>query len=245
MDFVTLAGLIIAFSSVFLANWLGGGEIVLLLNLPSAIIVIVGSIGATLIQSSIHESLRAFALVKWSLFPPVYDFNSARSSLNNLAHKARKLSILALESDIEILGSPFSSRALQMAIDGAEPELLSDRLHDDAVRLYDRRMKSVSFLESIGGYAPTLGIMGSVLGLIQAMANLDSPEALGHGIAVAFVSTLYGQGFANLVVFPIVKKLTGYIEKELLYHQLLIDGICGIAVGKHPYRLELELDSYE
>ncbi|MBR7888673.1 flagellar motor protein [Marinomonas sp. A79] len=245
MDFVTLAGLIIAFSSVFLANWLGGGEVVLLLNLPSAIIVIVGSIGATLIQSSIHESLRAFALVKWSLFPPVYDFNSARSSLNNLAHKARKLSILALESDIEVLGSSFSSRALQMAIDGAEPELLSDRLHDDAMRLYDRRMKSVSFLESIGGYAPTLGIMGSVLGLIQAMANLDSPEALGHGIAVAFVSTLYGQGFANLVVFPIVKKLTGYIEKELLYHQLLIDGICGIAVGKHPYRLELELNTYE
>ncbi|MCB5161985.1 flagellar motor protein [Marinomonas algarum] len=245
MDFVTLAGLIIAFSSVFLANWLGGGDVVLLLNLPSAIIVIVGSIGATLIQSNIQESLRAFALVKWSLFPPVYDFNSARSSLNSLAHKARKFSLLALESDIEVLGNSFSSRALQMAIDGAEADSLSDRLHDDAVRLYDRRMKSVSFLESIGGYAPTLGIMGSVLGLIQAMANLDSPEALGHGIAVAFVSTLYGQGFANLVVFPIVKKLTGYIEKELLYHQLLIDGICGIALGKHPYRLELELDTYE
>nr|WP_264194022.1 MotA/TolQ/ExbB proton channel family protein [Marinomonas algarum] len=237
--------MIIAFSSVFLANWLGGGDVVLLLNLPSAIIVIVGSIGATLIQSNIQESLRAFALVKWSLFPPVYDFNSARSSLNSLAHKARKFSLLALESDIEVLGNSFSSRALQMAIDGAEADSLSDRLHDDAVRLYDRRMKSVSFLESIGGYAPTLGIMGSVLGLIQAMANLDSPEALGHGIAVAFVSTLYGQGFANLVVFPIVKKLTGYIEKELLYHQLLIDGICGIALGKHPYRLELELDTYE
>jgi chemotaxis protein MotA len=106
-------------------------------------------------------------------------------------------------------------------------------------------MKSVAFIESIGGYAPTLGIMGSVLGLIQAMANLDSPEALGHGIAVAFVSTLYGQCFANLVIFPIVKKLSGYVDRELLYHQLLIDGICGIAIGKHPYRLELELNTYE
>ena len=245
MDFVTLAGLIIAFSSVFLANWLGGGEIVLLLNLPSAIIVIVGSIGASLIQSSIQEALNALRLLKWSLFPPVYDFNSARVLINNLAHKARRLSLLALESDIEALGNRFSSRALQMAIDGTDPELLSDRLHDDAVRIHDKRMKSISFIESIGGYAPTLGIMGSVLGLIQAMANLDSPEALGHGIAVAFVSTLYGQGFANLVVFPIVRKLTNYVDKELLYHQLLIDGICGIALGKHPYRLELELNTYE
>jgi chemotaxis protein MotA len=245
VDFVTLAGLLIAFSSVFLANWLGGGEIILLLNLPSAIIVIVGSIGATLIQSSIQEAVRAFVLIKWSLFPPVYDFNSARALINNLAHKARRLSLLALESDIESLNNRFSSRALQMAIDGTDPDLLADRLHDDAVRIYDRRMKSVSFIESIGGYAPTLGIMGSVLGLIQAMANLDSPEALGHGIAVAFVSTLYGQGFANLVIFPIVKKLTGYVDKELLYHQLLIDGICGIATGKHPYRLELELNTYE
>lgn len=245
MDFVTLAGLLIAFSSVFLANWLGGGEIVLLLNLPSAIIVIVGSIGASLIQSSIQEAVNALRLLKWSLFPPVYDFNSARVLINNLAHKSRRLSLLALESDIEALGNRFSSRALQMAIDGTDPELLSDRLHDDAVRIHDKRMKSISFIESIGGYAPTLGIMGSVLGLIQAMANLDSPEALGHGIAVAFVSTLYGQGFANLVIFPIVRKLTNYVDKELLYHQLLIDGICGIALGKHPYRLELELNTYE
>ena len=245
MDLVTLAGLLIAFSSVFLANWLGGGEIVLLLNFPSAIIVIFGSLGATLIQSSIQDALRALGLLKWSLFPPVFDFTSARTTINNLAHKARRSSLLALESDVNAINNPFSTRALQMAIDGTDPNVLSDRLHDDAVRIHERRMKSVSFLESIGGYAPTLGIMGSVLGLIQAMANLDSPEALGQGIAVAFVSTLYGQGFANLVVFPIAKKLSNYIDKELLYHQLLIDGICGIAIGKHPYRLELELATYE
>jgi chemotaxis protein MotA len=245
VDLVTLAGLFIAFSSVFLANWLGGGEVILLLNLPSAIIVVVGSLGATLIQSSLNEAIRSLALLKWSLFPPVYDFNIARFALNNLADKARRLSLLSLESDIDGLGSRFSNRALQMAIDGIDPELLEDRLQDDAIRIYDKRMKSVAFIESIGGYAPTLGIMGSVLGLIQAMANLDSPEALGHGIAVAFVSTLYGQGFANLVIFPIVKKLSSYVDKELLYHQMLIDGICGIAVGKHPYRLELELNTYE
>ncbi|WP_233402567.1 motility protein A [Marinomonas transparens] len=242
---MTLAGLIIAFSSVLLANWLGGGEVILLLNLPSAIIVVVGSIGATLIQSNVREAIRAIALIKWSLFPPVYDFNSARTALNNLAHKARRLSLLSLEEDVALLANPFASRALQMAIDGADPELLADRLHDEAARIRDKRMSSIGFLESIGGYAPTLGIMGSVLGLIQAMANLDSPEALGHGIAVAFVSTLYGQGFANLVVFPIVKKLTGYADQELLYHQLLIDGVHGIAVGKHPHRLELELNTYE
>ncbi len=245
MDFVTLAGLLIAFSSVFFANWLGGGEVVLLLNLPSVIIVILGSLGATLIQSSIQEAIRALVLLKWSLFPPIYDFNSSKAILNNLALKARRLSLLALESDVNAFSNHFSNRALQMAIDGTDPDLLEDRLHDDAIRIYNKRMKSVAFIESIGGYAPTLGIMGSVLGLIQAMANLDSPEALGQGIAVAFVSTLYGQGFANLVVFPIAKKLSSYVDRELLYHQFIIDGVCGIAVGKHPYRLELELNTYE
>ncbi len=190
MDFVTLAGLLIAFSSVFLANWLGGGEVIFLLNLPSAIIVVFGSIGATLIQSNIKDAIRSLSLLRWSLFPPVYDFDAARATLNNMASKARRLSLLALDSDLNLLGNPFSSRALQMVIDGTDPELLEDRLHDDATRIYNKRMKSVAFIESIGGYAPTLGIMGSVLGLIQAMANLDSPEALGHGIAVAFVSTL-------------------------------------------------------
>lgn len=245
MDFVTLAGLLIAFSSVFLANWLGGGEVVLLLNLPSAIIVILGSLGATLIQSNTQEAIRALVLLKWSLFPPIYDFHSAKVTLNNLALKARRLSLLSLESDVNAFGTHFSGRALQMAVDGADPDLLESRLHDDSIRIYDKRMRSVNFIESIGGYAPTLGIMGSVLGLIQAMANLDSPEALGHGIAVAFVSTLYGQGFANLVVFPIVKKLSNYVDRELLYHQFIIDGVCGIAMGKHPYRLELELNTYE
>ena len=245
MDFVTLGGLFLAFSSVFLANWLGGGEVVLLLNLPSAIIVIVGSIGATLMQSSIQDALRAFYLAKWSVFPPVYDFAFAKAFIVKLSQKARQTSLFSLEEDIELFANPFASRALQMAIDGTDPELLVDRLHDEANRIHDKRMASVSFLESIGGYAPTLGIMGSVLGLIQAMANLNSPTALGHGIAVAFVSTLYGQGFANLVVFPIVKKLASYADQELLYHQLIIDGVHGVATGKHPQRLEIELNSYE
>ncbi|GAB3480992.1 flagellar motor protein [Marinomonas epiphytica] len=245
MDFITLAGIVIAFSSVFLANWLGGGEMVLLLNLPSAIIVIIGSFGATLIQSSVRDALRALVLVKWSLFPPSYDFQLARNTITNLSNKARRSSLLSLEGDIDSLDSPFVSRALKMAIDGTDPDLLSDRLHDDAIRMRDKRMVSIEFLESIGGYAPTLGIMGSVLGLIQAMANLDSPEALGQGIAVAFVSTLYGQGFANLVVFPVAKKLKGYVDTELLYHQLLIDGVHGISIGKHPQRLDLELSAYE
>ncbi|RDL43637.1 flagellar motor protein [Marinomonas piezotolerans] len=245
MDLLTLGGLIVAFCSVFLANWLGGGEVVLLLNLPSAIIVIVGSLGAALVQSSVSEALAALKLLRWSLFPPSFDLEGSRQTINRLALKARRLSIIALEDDIKALNHGFATRALQMAVDGTDPELLADRLHDEASRIRDRRASCVSFLESIGGYAPTLGIMGSVLGLIQAMANLDSPEALGHGIAVAFVSTLYGQGFANLVVFPICRKLYRYVDQELLSNQMFIDGIHGIATGKHPQRLDLELGGYE
>lgn len=245
MDLLTLAGLVIAFSSVFLANWLGGGEIVLLLNFPSAIIVIAGSFGTALIQSSLSDSIRALSMLKWTLFPPVFDLQKAKNDIYFLAVKARKSSLVTLENDIHFFGSAIASRALQMAVDGAEAEDVYSRAHDEAIRLREKRQASIDFLESIGGYAPTLGIMGSVLGLIQAMSNLDSPEALGQGIAVAFVSTLYGQGFANLVIFPLAKKVTKYAEQELLFTQLLVDGIYGIAVGKHPQRLDVELSGYE
>lgn len=245
MDLLTLAGLVVAFASVFLANWLGGGEIVLLINLPSAIIVIVGSLGATLAQSTLTESIAALRLLKWSILPPIFDLSGNRQTINLLAHKARRFSVIALENDVKALNNDFAIRALQMAVDGADPELLYERLHDEAERIREKRGHCIAFLESIGGYAPTLGIMGSVLGLIQAMANLDSPEALGHGIAVAFVSTLYGQGFANLVVFPISRKLYRYADQELLNNQMFIDGIHGIATGKHPQRLDLELSGYE
>ncbi|MBJ7549262.1 motility protein A [Marinomonas ostreistagni] len=245
MDLLTLAGLIVAFTSVFLANWLGGGEVILLLNLPSAIIVVIGSLGAALAQSNLREALSAIKMLSWALFPPAIDLSGNRRTINLLAHKARRFSIIALEADIKALNNIFAMRAMQMAVDGAEPDLLSDRLHDEAERIRDKRGHCISFLESIGGYAPTLGIMGSVLGLIQAMANLDSPEALGHGIAVAFVSTLYGQGFANLVIFPICRKLSRYADLELLNNQMFIDGIHGIATGKHPQRLDLELSGYE
>lgn len=245
MDLLTLGGLIVAFASVFLANWLGGGEVVLLLNLPSAIIVVVGSLGAALAQSTIREAISALRMLSWSLFPPIFDLDSNRRTINHLAHKARRFSIIALDNDIQALNNDFAIRAMQMAVDGADPELLYERLHEEAERIRDQRGAHIGFLESIGGYAPTLGIMGSVLGLIQAMANLDSPEALGHGIAVAFVSTLYGQGFANLVIFPICRKLYRYADRELLNNQMFIDGIHGIAIGKHPQRLDLELSGYE
>ena len=245
MDLLTLAGLVIAFTSVFLANWLGGGEIVLLLNLPSAIIVIIGSIGAALIQSTLINALRSLAMFKWTLFPPRYHLSKARHAVFLLAVKARKSSLVDLDSDVSNLKSELATRALQMAVDGVDAAELLDRMHGEVVRLREKRETAIEFMESIGGYAPTLGIMGSVLGLIQAMANLNSPEALGHGIAVAFVSTLYGQGFANLVVFPLAKKVSFYADQELLYHQLLIDGIHGIAVGKHPQRLDIELSGYE
>lgn len=245
MDLLTIGGLVVAFCAVFLANWLGGGEIVLLLNLPSAIIVIVGSVGAALVQSSAEDAIKALKMLRWAFFPPQFHLVFARETISRLSAKARRLSVLSLESDIKALNNRFATRALQMAVDGTEPDVFADRLHEEAMRVHERKSNYIGFLESVGSYAPTLGIMGSVLGLIQAMANLDSPEALGHGIAVAFVSTLYGQGFANLIMFPLCRKLTGYVDAELLLNQLYIDGIHGIAIGKHPQRLELELDGYE
>jgi chemotaxis protein MotA len=245
MDLLTIAGLFLAFSSVVLSNLLGGGEMILLINLPSAIIVVFGSLGASLVQSSVAEATRSLTLLKWAIFPPVFEFSNARELIYKLATQARRHSVVSLESELEAMNDVFSERALQMAIDGADPENFSDLLHDEVLRFRDKRMTSIDFLESIGGYAPTLGIMGSVLGLIQAMANLDSPEALGHGIAVAFVSTLYGQGFANLIIFPITKKISNYIDKETLYYQLIVDGVYGIATGKNPHRLDIELSGYE
>jgi len=148
VDLLTLAGLIIAFASVFLANWLGGGEVVLLLNLPSAIIVIVGSLGAALAQSTLSESVAALRMLSWSLFPPAFDLSGNRRTINLLAHKARRFSIIALENDIKALNNDFAIRAMQMAVDGADPELLSERLHDEAERIREKRGHCIGFLES-------------------------------------------------------------------------------------------------
>ncbi len=157
---------------------------------------------------------------------------------------ARKEGLLALEAQMSTLRDPFVRRGLQLLVDGAEPEGLRDVLEVD-IGSYESQMKlAAKVWESAGGYAPTIGILGAVMGLIHVMENLSDPAKLGSGIAVAFVATIYGVGSANLVFLPIAKKLLANIQQLVAVREMYVDGLVGIANGDNPRIIESRLQGY-
>ena len=157
---------------------------------------------------------------------------------------ARRGGLLALEPAIEDLDDPFAKRGLQMLIDGAEPETLRETLQVEVDAYEGQQRMAAKVWESAGGYAPTIGILGAVLGLIHVMENLSDPSKLGAGIAVAFVATVYGVGFANLFFLPIANKLKHIIGQEILLREMLIEGLIAVANGENPRLIERKLQGY-
>jgi chemotaxis protein MotA len=157
---------------------------------------------------------------------------------------ARKEGLLALENEIATLRDPFVKKGLQLLVDGAEPMRLREVLEVE-LGTYEHHMKSSAKIwEAAGGYAPTIGILGAVMGLIHVMENLSDPSKLGAGIAVAFVATIYGVGSANLIFLPVAKKLLASIGNTVAVREMYIDGLVGIANGDNPRIIESRLQGY-
>ena len=160
------------------------------------------------------------------------------------SHVARKEGLLALETKIQEVDDPFIARGLQLLVDGAEPDGLKDVLEVE-IGAYEARLKlAAKIWESAGGYAPTIGILGAVMGLIHVMENLSDPAKLGSGIAVAFVATIYGVGAANLIFLPVAKKLMACIQQLVTLREMYVDGLVGIANGDNPRIIESRLQGY-
>jgi chemotaxis protein MotA len=183
-------------------------------------------------------------MVKWVFVPPAFRPDELIENVGGWSHVARKEGLLALEAQIQAVPDPFMRKGLQLLVDGAEPDRLRDVLEVE-IGAYEEQMKmSAKIWEAAGGYSPTIGILGAVMGLIHVMENLSDPSKLGAGIAVAFVATIYGVGAANLIFLPIAKKLLANISRLVAIREMFVDGLVGIANGDNPRIIESRMQGY-
>ena len=244
MDKLSFLGVVIGFSALIGGNFLEGGSWQSLVNGPAALIVIGGTVGAAILQTPPACLKRALQLFRWVFRPPYLQFNKGIASVVSWATAARKEGLLGLENIAESEKDGFSRKGLQMLVDGVEPEMIRHVLENDVIVAEQRDFDAVHFYESMGGYAPTIGIIGAVMGLIHVMRHLTNPAELGPGIAVAFVATIYGVAFANLLLLPIANKLRQCVRASSQYRELMIEGIIAIADGENPRAIEMKLSGY-
>jgi chemotaxis protein MotA len=244
MDKISFAGLALGFAAIVVGQVLEGGHVSSLVQPTAFLIVLGGTLGAVMLQSPLPVFMTGMRMGAWVFYPPVVDPQKLISDLGRWSQIARKEGLLALEVQIDALADPFTRKGLQLLVDGAEPERLREVLEVE-ISAYEASLKLASRVwESAGGYSPTKGILGAVMGLIHVMENLSDPAKLGSGIAVAFVATIYGVGAANLVFLPVAKKLMANIARLVTFREMLVDGLVGIANGDNPRIVESRLLGY-
>jgi len=244
MDKISFVGLGLGLAAILLGQILEGGHIGSLVQPTAFLIVIGGTLGAVMLQSPLAVFMTGLKMGKWVFLPPANEPEKLIDQVVTWSHVARKEGLLALEAQIAMVPDPFMRKGLQHLVDGVEPERLREVLEVE-IGAYEEQMKlAAKIWESAGGYSPTIGILGAVMGLIHVMENLTDPSKLGAGIAVAFVATIYGVGAANLIFLPIAKKLLANIARLVALREMFVDGLVGIANGDNPRIIESRMQGY-
>ena len=244
MDILSIIGVVLGFSAIIGGNSLGGGDIGSLVNLHAFIIVVGGTLGATLLQFPPKVFLRSLHILIWIFRPQKLQLKLQIDKIVRWSTLARKEGLLGLETVIDKEKDGFCLKGLQLLVDGNEPEVIKDCLEVELSTKEHLDLQAARVFEAMGGYAPTVGIMGAVIGLIHVMQNLAKPELLGSGIATAFVATIYGVGLANLLFIPIANKLKAHIFQASQAREMVIEGISSIAEGENPRNIELKLSGF-
>lgn len=244
MDVLALLGVVIAFAAVVGGNFLEGGQLGALLDTPAAIIVIGGTLGAVILQTPYPRLKRAVQLLRWIVLPPSRDLSGTISKMSRWSQQSRKEGLLGLENQLQKEADNFTRKGLELLIDGNDTHTMRRVLETDLKARMDGDLAAAAVFRAMGGYAPTIGIIGAVLGLIQVMGNLADPSALGAGIATAFVATIYGVGLANLLFLPIADRLRALVVEQADAQVVALEGLLAIAEGEHPKNIELRLEGY-
>jgi chemotaxis protein MotA len=244
MDILSITGILVSVSAILLGNLLEGGAIGSLVNGPALIIVFGGTLGATLLQFPPVIFIRSLEMFLWIFKPGKRNLDEQISQIVNWSFQVRRKGLLELESLIDKEPDPFVQKSLQLLVDGNEPDTISDILELDMSARENRDYQAARLYEAMGGYAPTIGILGAVMGLIHVMENLADPTLLGKGIATAFVATIYGVASANLIFLPIANKLKAHIFADNQAREMISVGIASIARNENPRNIELKLDGY-
>lgn len=244
MDILSVIGILVSFSSILLGNLLDGGDISSLFNGPALIIVFGGTFGATLLQFPPRVVLRSLEMTVWIFKPSKMDLEAQIAQIIGWSHMARRKGLLGLEEIIDDIDDPFVQIGLQLLVDGKEADNIQEALELEINLRENRDYQAARLFEAMGGYAPTIGILGAVMGLIHVMENLSDPGLLGKGIATAFVATIYGVASANLIFLPIANKLKAHVFLGNQTKEMIALGITAIANNENPKNIELKLNSY-
>lgn len=240
MDIATILGIFSAFGLVILAIAMGGG-ISLFINIPSLMIVVGGTLGATMINYPIKDVFGSIKVVKNVFFAKQHSTEELSGSFVEFATKARREGILALEPHISEVENEFLQKGLQLSVDGLEPQAISDILDTEIESMKARHQLGAEVFATMGTFAPALGMIGTLIGLVQMLQSMDDPNSIGPAMAVALLTTFYGSVIANLLCMPVSGKLKTRSKEEAQLMEMIITGVVALANGDNPRILEQKL----
>lgn len=244
VDYLSFIGIVLSLVAVLGGNLLEGGHMDSLVQLTAFIVVVGGTLGATLVQMPLKTFVQGIKRAGWVFLPPRVERDDTLKRINVWSKTVRKSGLLSLQNIAKKEPDPFIKKGLMMLVDGAEPTEIRTALEIEIDSLAINDANAARVYEAMGGYSPTIGIIGAVLGLIHVMNNLADPALLGPGIAVAFVATIYGVGFANFLFLPMSSKIRSIADEMTQYREMLLDGMVGIAEGENPRTIASKLEGY-
>ncbi len=244
MDLATIIGLVLGFGAIIGGAMEEGLSIKSLIQPTAAIIVLGGTFGAAFISFPLPVVLKAFKDIKMAFLMPKEKHETIIKDMIGYAAKARRNGLISLEQEAQTIKDPFTKKGISLVVDGIDPQKLREAMEIEIDSYEEHEKGSAEFFEAAGGYAPTIGIVGAVLGLIVVMSNLADSSKLGAGIAVAFVATIYGLLTANLVCLPIGTKIKHRIKDEVLRRQMVVEGLIAIQNGENPHFIEQKLKAF-
>lgn len=244
MDRLSIIGLILALVALLGGSILKGAGLASLWSPAAFVIVIVGTVAAILVHTSPPVFKHAFRIVRWVVQPPASNRQRLIQQIVEWSNIARRQGLLGLESQVDTLDDAFIRKGLQLVVDGVEPESIRHMMEIELGSQEQHDLAATKVFEGMGIYAPTLGIIGAVLGLMSVMQNLADPSKLGHGIAAAFTATIYGIASANLLFLPVSAKLKSVIAATTREREMVIEGLIAIAQGENPRNIESSLAGF-
>lgn len=244
MDIATLGGLVVGIGAIVIAFLMEGGHLSMVFQAPAMILVIVGTLGASAITTSFGTVLRIPMYIRLALVSPDAGVQNTVELLVAMAERARREGILGLEADLKNITDPFFKKAMQLAIDGTEVTTLRSILETEINYVEERHHEGITLFNKLGGFSPTLGIIGTVLGLIHTLSNTGDASKMATSIAAAFIATLWGVGMANLFYLPIGDKLKYRHDMEMQRMELVTEGVTAIQSGDNPRVIRTRLMSF-
>ena len=244
MDLGTVLGLVCAFGALGASVLMEGGSLRALVSMPALVIVFGGTLGATLVSVPLKDLLRLPGLLKLAIFPHAFNHAGTAREIVRLAGVARRKGLLQLESEIADQKDAFLSKGLSLVIDGTDAEMIRETMETEIMAMEARHKAGVKIFTLMGGLAPTLGVTGTVMGLVNMLAKVNDPSSMGSSIATAFLATLYGVASANLVFLPVASKLAARSEEETYLCEILLEGLMSVQAGLSPMVIEERLKSF-